>query len=193
MKKLSRSAIAVLGALSLMALGPLGTMPCPHPFTSVQARGGHMATTPSSQDFPKDKLTSKTYNGTQINQNFGDTFSLKQTGKCCEYNAGTLTVTYRALQGGCKGSSTSANDAGGLIYHGAGVAGSSGFIPWHWHNSPGCAQYVSTGDVVTVVYTVPANIVASGRVSFSEEDDTAVVSATLRVTGCCVNPTPIRR
>ena len=152
-----------------------------------------MATTPDVADFPNDHLTSTTYNGTHINQNFGDTIHFKKpNSRCCQFNAGSLTVTYRALQGGCIHSSTSANDAGGLIYHGAGVPGSSGFIPWYWHSIAGCKQGVSTGDTVTVVYAVPASIVATGRVSFSEEDDSAIVSATLRVSGCCVQPTQIR-
>src|SRR5665213_152253 len=195
MKSFSRGIIAILGTLSIMALGS-GTsaadpdspvtrpVPCPNPVVVSMTRGRTMAASPNVADFPSGLLTGMAYGGTSINKTFRDPFVFKKPdSKCCQFQAGKLTVTYKALQGGPANSSTSANDAGGLVYHGASVAGSSG---------PIYGGAVTTGFTKTVTDVVPANIVARGRVSFSEEDDTDVVSATLEVSGCCLDPTPVR-
>jgi hypothetical protein len=125
-----------------------------------------------------------TYGQTVINKAFRDTFHFKITSKCCQWNSGTLTVTYKALQSGPKGSSTSADDSRSVNYLGASVPGTGGYV---YTTFP-----VTAGTTVTTSYTIPADIVASGRVSFSLQDDSAVVSATLVVTGCCLDPTPVR-
>ncbi|HYW54432.1 MAG TPA: hypothetical protein VE826_10705 [Dongiaceae bacterium] len=159
-----------------------GSGPCPNPVVLKITRGGNTAATPDPVDSPGIPLAGIAYNQTAFNKVFRDTFHVK-TGKCCEFKDGLLTVTYKALLGGAAGTATAANDGGGVIFHGVSVPGSSGPI---W------GTVVATGAVKTVQYTVPANVIATGRISFGAQDDSAVVSATLEVSGCCLEPTPPR-
>ena len=127
---------------------------------------------------------------------FRDTFVFRKpsTKLCCQFNTlprtgfyGKLTVTYKALDEGPKGSSTSYNDSGGLVHLGSSVPGQSG---WIYPQGP----YVLFHQIATHVYYLTAAIVQSGKVSFSVQDDSAVVSAKLEVPGgCCLEPTPIEK
>ena len=122
------------------------------------------------------------FNETQPNKHFAYTFQFKPgKGECCQFNEGKLTVTYKALQGGGPNSASSANDDACLVHNGA-VVGTGG-CPRIW---PGGVQ---TGATKPVTYSVPASVIASGHVSLYAEDDTAVVSAVLEFTGCCVEAT----
>ena len=149
---------------------PGPAVPCPHPYHYTVTRGGHM------------NATTGVYNQTAINQIFEDTFVLPKPppGDCCQYQSGTLTVTYRALQGGPANSSTSANDDAGL-----GPMRPTNNWTRVWLNNTGS---VATGAVKTITYPIPPAMIASGSVIFGVEDDTAVVSATLSISGCCVTP-----
>ena len=200
---LSRRIAATLGALAIVALAPAATvaqteagrtavplvlpgssMPCPQPISLKLTRGGpgvHPAQ-PDPADFGNSPGGS--YNQTSINQWFRDTFHFQTShSKCCQFKDGKLTVTFKALQGGPANSPTSANDDAGVWYNNAPLPGSNGRI------FPGA---VPTGAVTTITYNVPAGIIASGKVSFFAEDDTAIQSATLEISGCCLEPTPIR-
>lgn len=201
-----RAVYTVLAALSILALAPVPTvaqieagrvavpavalpgaaMPCPQPITLKLTHGGpgvHTAGQPDPADF--GSLPGGTYNQTSINQWFRDSFHFKTSNsKCCQFKDGKLTVVYRALQAGPANSSTSANDDGG-VWSGSGLlTGASGGRIF--------SGAVTLGQMATIPYVVPAGLIASGKVSFAAEDDTAVVSATLEISGCCLDPTPIR-
>jgi hypothetical protein len=201
LNKLSHKVVAVLGALSIMALAP-GTslaqdgkvVPCPHPLAPVSiTRTGTMASTPDRTGFPIGPLTGR-YNQTVDNQMFRETIRFRDpsTKECCQLDKlprngyyGTLTVRYKALDEGPKGSSSSYNDTGGLVYQGHSVAGQSGYI------YPQGAS-VSAGQIAVHTYFLTAAMVQSGEVSFAVQDDSAVVDAKLVVPGgCCLQPTPI--
>jgi hypothetical protein len=197
---MNKSLTAFTAAMSLLSTlsfgsGPAGaqagevergrpSVPCPNPVVVTITRGGTTAATPSAVDFPSVPLTGYAYNQTAVNHFFRDTIAFKKPeSKCCQFNPGKLTVTYKALMGGPAKSATSANDTAGLVFHGASVPG-GGYIFGNLGTG--------TGQTVTIPYTVPASIVASGQVSFSAQDDSAVVSATLEISGCCLDPTPSR-
>jgi|GEM_PF-2241366 len=204
MKKLSHKIVAILGALSIMALAPGPTMAqsdrvlCPNPLAPVtMTRGGATLATPDAADFaPGTPLGGMAYNQTPKNKPFRDTFVFRKpsTKLCCQFDTlprtayyGKLTVTYKALENGNKGSLTSYNDSGGLVHLGSSVPGQSGWIYPQ-------GSYVSFHQIATHVYYLTAAIVQSGKVSFSVQDDSAVVSAKLEVPGgCCLEPTPIEK
>lgn len=214
MKKSSRNIIAVLGALSILALSPGATMAererivCPSPIPSVTltrpgAAGGTSAT-PDGADFkPGTQLKGMKYNQTANNLVFRDTVRFRKPSAkmlCCQFSQvaykptrtspgpfyGTLTVTYRALQNGASARSNDAgSDSGGLLYRDSLVPGQSGLI---YSRFPFSAGYIQTR-----TYYLTANIIASGQVSFTVQNHSAVVSATLYVPGgCCVEPTLIQ-
>jgi hypothetical protein len=147
---------------------PGASVPCPNPVRSVITR----PTSPGSQQ-PATILG--TYNQTAVNQSFKDTFTFKPPqGQCCQFTSGRLLVTFKALQSGPANSSTSANDDAGLM--------------------PGPYPRIFTGAVTAgtiranVPFTLTAAQLASGSVTLYVEDDTAVVSATLEIIGCCLTP-----
>ena len=164
-----------------MAVLPGPSVACPHPHNVTLTPSG--APTPDLREFPANSnVGGSVWNQTVFNKHFGHTFRFEQPkGDCCQYSPGVLTVTYKALDGGGVGSSSSSNDGGGAVHKGLSVPGAYGYI---FGNAP-----VATGTVVTKTYTIPAGIMASGKVSLYAQDDTAVVSATLRISGCCVTPT----
>ena len=142
-------------------------VPCPNPVHYVITR-------PTAAGSQQPATILGTYNQTSINQSFKDTFTFKpQQGQCCQYSAGKLHVTYKALQSGPANSSTSANDDAGLM---------PGPYPRIFSGA------VTAGTIKTVDYVVTPAMIASGSVTLYVEDDTAVVSATLEITGCCLTP-----
>jgi hypothetical protein len=203
MKKLSRRLVAVVGTLAIIAFAPGPTkaddktVPCPNPMPAVSiTRGGTQAATPSTVDFPNTNaaMLPSVYGQTGHNRAFYDTIAFRKpsTTQCCQLGQipgtpyyGKLVVTIKALQAGSGATASDAgNDAGGLIYHGVGVAGQTGAI-----YAP--TFVFAVGHTVTKTYYLNAAEVASGQVSFSIEDDSAVVSAVLDVPGgCCLIPTP---
>jgi len=149
---------------------------CPSPI-NVVLKGTASAPAPDPVDLPASfAVTGSQWNQTAINKHFGHTFRFASYGKeCCVITSGTLTVTVKALEGGPRGSSTSANDSVNVISHGTTVSQQS---PW--------LNGVSTGATQTLTFSIPANVLATGQVSFYVQDDTAVVSADLRLEGCCI-------
>jgi hypothetical protein len=141
-------------------------VPCPNPVHYVITR----PTAAGSQQ----PASLGTYNQLAINQSFKDVFSFKPPhGQCCQFSRGTLKVTYKALQSGDdKHVATSWDDQGGLGPH-----------PLIWGPGP-----VTAGQIKTVPYTLTPAMLASGSVTLFVQDDTAVVSATLEITGCCLIP-----
>jgi hypothetical protein len=155
---------------------------CPQPVTMMLTAQSSSSTLHSA-DFPSGlNVSSSSLNHTQLNKHYGYTFEFKPpaTG-CCQFNEGILTVSYKTLSKGTSNKTSDAgNDTGGPVRNGTSAAG-AGYI---WPNSG-----VASGATTTKTYTIPAEWIASGRVSFYSQDDTAVTSATLRVSGCCVTNT----
>jgi hypothetical protein len=180
-KYLSAFVVVLLIVSSAMAqelrTGP--PVPCPHPVSLVLHAPPPSPPTRDPGDFSGTLGTAtngSVWNQTQVNKGFGYSFQLPKK-ECCIFTQGTLVVTVKALQGGPKGSPTSANDAVEVVHNGASVPGAAvqPFIN-------GC----TTGQTTTVTINVPANILATGIVSLYVEDDTAVISAELRLQGCCI-------
>jgi hypothetical protein len=158
-------------------------LPCNNPTTltvnSPTSGPAHFSTldfTPSQQA----GIGSPIFHQMTNNKQFAYTFEFKTPGGCCEIGAATLTVYYRAIQGGSSATAADAgNDAGGPIRHGVGVGGGHIYTQF---------PFVA-GSQKTVSYSIPAGWIASGRVSFNAEDDTAVDHATLTAQMCCVHAT----
>ncbi|HXH41879.1 MAG TPA: hypothetical protein VNN08_24865 [Thermoanaerobaculia bacterium] len=162
-------------------------VPCPHP-VSLTLNGPSRPPTPPAPD-PLDfaptltaAVTGSQWNQTAVNKSFGHTFHFPATtvNECCLMTKGTLQVKVKCLQTGGANSSTSGNDDIELVQHGAPV---SGFSKRVWPQPAGCVA----GAVTTVTFNnIPVAVLSTGRVSFFVEDDTAVISATLILNGCCL-------
>lgn len=165
---------------------------CPNPqqitLTVPQSGTGPSPASPTVSDFPAASagwpVNGSLFNQPQSDKPFGHTFNFRPpSGQCCQYADGVLTVTYKALAADAN------NDAGGPFRNGSplGNMTPTGYN-YLWGNSP-----VAVGTVVTKSYPIPASWIATGRVSFGAQDDSAVLKATLQINGCCLTPTqPIR-
>ena len=162
-----------------------GRVACPFPFTKTLQGSGTFVNIqdmlPAWSGHPHQGI-----GGTAINTWSGYSFDFRKVlpGPCCQVTSAKLTVVFKALQGGACGSSTSANDGWGIVHAGgqgvtAGVAPPAGTI----FPCP-----VTTGQTVTKVVTVTnQQVLNSGFLSIFAQDDTEIVSASLVITGCCVN------
>ncbi len=156
-----------------------GHAACPYPFTKTLQASGTFVNVP---DMPTgwSSHPHQGIGGTAVNTWSGYTFDLRKQlpGQCCQLTSAKLTVTFKALQPGPCGpppfAATSANDEWSI----KGVqAAAHIFCP-----APG------TGGPVTKQVTVTnQQVLNSGFLSLFAEDDTEIVSATLVLTGCCVN------
>ena len=166
--------------------GPLpnGHVPCPKPYTlHVPATPGPVDTSalPPGHNY-------QGIGGNQINTWSGYTFKLPKPHHCCQAMSARLTVTFKALQGGAHGSPTSANDYWGVTKTGGGpVPGNTAALIYY----PPLllSQAVTTGYQVTKTFTVTdfSTLNSGGGLGVYAQDDTAIVSATLDITGCCLN------
>ncbi|HJX83581.1 MAG TPA: hypothetical protein VJ723_04475 [Candidatus Angelobacter sp.] len=157
---------------------PLGRqVPCPHPTKLVIK--GHNPASVLAGEVPAASLASYTgsvFNQTQINKNFGYTFTFPVCPKeCCLWTTAYLTVTFKALQGGPANSSTSANDDVTIYVNGVAVVSQR-----IWSGA------VTTNQTKTTVFAIPGSALSHGHVTLAVEDDTAVVSAVLTLEGCCL-------
>ncbi len=170
--------IAISGAVQEERPTPLGRpVPCPHPGKLVLHGHNPVTIIPSElQPSAAANTVGSVFNQTEINKQFAYTFSFPVCPKeCCLWTAGYLTVTFKALQGGPKDSGTSANDLIGVIVNQVAVAEQK-----IW---PGA---VATGEVKTRTIAISASALTHGHLSFTVEDDTAVVAAELTLEGCCL-------
>ena len=191
--KLNKHRLLVLVALfSLIALSVStgfaqeGRVACPFPFTRTLQASGTFVNVP---DMPAawNSHPHQGIGGTAINTWSGYSFDFRKSlpGACCQVTSAQLTVTFKALQGGRCKSSTSANDAWQIMHAGSSVT--AGVVPSTGGIYP-CP--VTTGQTVTKVVTVTnQQVLNSGVLSIYAEDDTEIVSASLVITGCCVNMT----
>lgn len=162
-----------------------GNTPCPHPFTiTLPPASGNFVNLP---DMPAtwNSHAHQGIGGTAQNTFSGFSFDFRKLpGPCCQVTSARLTVTFKALQGGPCKSATSANDLWAITHAGSGVA--TGIVPAASGLIFPCPT--ATGQTVTKVVTVTNPFVlSSGFLSIFTEDDTEIVSATLVITGCCVN------
>ncbi len=152
-------AVAALAAFAVhgQELRPGPPVPCPHPVT-LTIIGASSPPAPDPADFGPTLapgVVGSQWNQTAINRHFGHTFHFISPGKeCCLMTSGKLTIKVKALQGGSKGSSTSANDGFTLISQGVSVSGQA---PW---NTTG----VTTGTIATLTFNVPASVLGRGVV-----------------------------
>src|SRR6185295_17872409 len=121
------------------------------------------------------------FGGLSINRHFRHTFTFPAAnelcGQCVE-GKNTLTLRYKALQGGPAGSSTSANDTMSIASNGVGVPGTSQSL---------YSGNVTTGQVGTKTIKLECKWLTDNRLSFAVQDDTSVTSATLDVDFCCAS------
>ena len=164
---------------------------CPHPIKTLHLTA---TATPSinQQDFPNPLPAGQSVRplgGAGVNGVFRYTFNWKAPDKlCCEITKAVLTVQLK--WNGPGGPSSAANDTISVIHNNASIPGLGGYIwgpnlqtPLAGNNPP--AQQTKT-------ITIPMNAAAlaaatqGNHLSFSVQDDTTVVSATLDISGCCV-------
>jgi len=155
--------------------------PCPHPI-SLTINGTSTRPSVDPADVPASlvaSLAGSQWNQTAVDRHFGHTFHFPAPtpGKeCCLMTSGILTVKVKALQGGPPKSATSANDGINLFSHGVVFAGQS---PWY-------TSGVTTGQTATLTFTIPPSVLATGEFTLYVQDDTAVLSAELKLQGCCL-------
>lgn len=163
---------SVLAQVDRIAPGPL--VPCPYPISQI-IKGNAAPPASDPADLPPNtNVAGSAWNQTAINQHFAHTFRFP-TKDCCAYTKGTLIVTVKALQGGPKGSPTSVNDSVNVYSAGTNVGQQQ---PW--------ISGVTTGATTTLTFNIPQNVLNSGHLTLYVQDDTAVVSADLRLEGCCI-------
>ncbi len=153
-----------------------GSVPCPHPFSQTQS-----ATNPANRD--STDFSGWNYHWAaglgdpSHNVVYGYTFKLNIPSDrlCCEITKAVLTLRLK-----CHGDIPS-NDTWAIVHNGHGVMGTGGPIGW----PVGC-----NGQTKTVSYTASPMVLnymnQDRRLSFSVQDDTTVLSASLTTSGCCV-------
>lgn len=179
---ISQSALAQEAAMQRRPMpdGVKPNTPCPHPYSQTLTGGPAGASSPVAAEFPANlqgSITGSTWSQTAYDKHFAHTFRLPGGGECCLATSATLQVTLKALVGGGANSPTSVNDAVHVFSGGTVVPGLSQ-QPW--------LSGVATGATTTVTIQIPANVLATGLVSFYVQDDASVTNATLTVSGCCL-------
>lgn len=154
---------------------------CPIPRNQTIDASGYSVL---ASDMPKGWKPNNGLNGTSSDTYYAHTFYWNPSGACCQATRAVLTVTFTALQ---RGRSSTSKDAGNddFFFYGPGgviipVPGTGPIWTARWPFNVGATV------TRTVTITNPA-ILNSGRLSLSVEDDTAITSATLQVSECCVN------
>ena len=170
-------------ALAQRADKPGGRMLCPRP--TVETLGLKAAPTPDSADFPTPLPTGQLaagVNETAINHTFRHTFKWNDHG-CCQIMSATLTIVTKSLQAATTLQVSDArNDTYGITHNGVTAGGQSGYL----YSGPAAAGTVKT-TTIALNATSLANMNATGRLSFSVQDDSAVQKAVLRIERCCID------
>lgn len=160
--------------------GPGGpAFPCPHPVNNLTINNGPTPT-PVQTEFPAaltwSAISGSVFNQTAQDTHFGHTITFPGERQCCLMTKGQLTVTIKALNSGPANSSTAANDAVHVVIGGA----------VKYSKQPWLTTGVTAGTVLPVVFPLTAADLANGRISIYVQDDTAVTSVQLVVSGCCI-------
>jgi hypothetical protein len=156
---------------------------CPKPISLTLT-----ATTPNvvNSDFSAGQLGAPRawLNDPLINKSFLYTFQYAKDEKCCEVTSAVLTVRMKANQNGhSKTSSDAGNDGIAIMYNAAVVLPFSQPVYSSWS--------FNAGQTATKTWSLTgaalANLNATHRLSIYVQDDTMVQSATLQISGCCLN------
>lgn len=187
--KITFLGMTVLGGLlcanSTAAQAPYGgppSMPCPNPTSQTQPM-----TTPGvvNSEFNAATLALPRagLNDPATDKVFLGTFRWKPPA-CCQITGAVLTVVMRANSAGANATTSpdSGNDTLRVWGGGAAIAGLGGFI---YPSGPVALGQPATMTVVMNAAAL-AKMNANNRISFSVQDDTSVVSASLRIDRCCV-------
>ena len=156
-----------------------GRLPCPHPVVRTLNVVG---STRNPADFPAswNGHYASGLNDMSPNKIFGYTFQAKWPSErvCCEVVGAVLTFKVECH------ADIPQNDGWTIMHNGAGVYGAGGAIGW----PAGCR-----GQTKTIIWTATPAVVAimnanaaGPSLSFEVEDDTAVTSASLQISECCV-------
>ena len=187
MKRILWVALVVLSAATLSAQEeqreapvkyPPGQFPCPHPYSQTFKAPPPATPAPVLSELPanmQSPVAGSQWNQTAINKHFAHTFRFPSERQCCLISKATLSVTIKALQGGPKDSPSSAND---MVYVFAGGTVLQSQQPWK--------NGVATGTTTTLTFNFTQQQLAGGMLTIYVQDDTAVVSASLNVSGCCI-------
>jgi len=170
------------------------SLPCRNIPTEIIGKGPTGKANLDHSDFPVNSMFSPVlwskldnpvtnqFNQTVPDQLFAYTFHWTNSGKeCCRcIDGATLTVKLKALQTGGVGSPSSGND---YIVVVSSLAPNNHVVESRsaWPNG------ATAGQIETLTFQIPCKYLANGHLSFYVEDDTAVLSATLLLTRCCLN------
>ncbi len=164
------------------AQGPQPQVPDAKPRHVHLTASPQQLATSVSADFPNGPVgpLEPSFGGLTINRHFRHTFQFPPNELCgqCVEGKNTLTLRYRALQGGPAFSSTSVNDGVALYSNGAMVPGTS---------QPLYSGKVITGQLGTKTIKLECKWLTDNRLSFAVQDDTSVTSATLDVDFSCAS------
>jgi hypothetical protein len=164
-------------------LGQAGAQQCPKPqhISLTQAAG---AATPVLANFPTIPCSAgfePNFGGTTLDRCVRHTFSFPPPSElCCQCVEGkhnTLTLRYKALQGGPAGSASSANDTFAIFSNGLAISGTSHAL---------YSGAVTTGQIGTKTIRLKCSWLTNNQLNFLIQDDTSLISATLNVNACCV-------
>jgi len=170
-------------AAQVQAVAERGTGPdkspvlCPHPISTTIVRN-QQPPAPDPADFGPQAsplVAGSVWNQTVADKQFGASFKLPKK-ECCVWTQGTLIVTLKALQPGPFKSASSGNDGVNIFSNGASVLA---VTPWP-------NGVTTAGQTTTLTIQIPANVLANNQFGLYVQDDTAVVSAELRLVGCCI-------
>ncbi|MET0272423.1 MAG: hypothetical protein ABW360_05495 [Phenylobacterium sp.] len=158
-----------------------GPMLCPNPTYDSMSLS---TPTPVDADFRSDMLAIARagVNDRAPNKFFLHTFQWKPPA-CCQITAATLVISLRSNQPGTSATASDAgNDTIGVMSNGVAFPGLNGAM----YSSFPVANDQATTKTYVMTPAALAAMNANDRLSFYVQDDTRVVSATLRISRCCV-------
>ena len=161
---------------------PIARGNCPRPIALTLT-----ATTPNvvSTDFSPAQLSAPRawLNDPTPNKSFLHTFQWSRVERCCEITGAVLTVKLKANQPGTQNGPDAGNDGISIMHLGNSVAPFNQLIYNSWP--------FNVGQSVTKSWTLTGaalnNLNANHQLSMFIQDDSRVESATLQLSGCCVN------
>ena len=154
--------------------------PCPNPVTLTYTISAPQVVNPTLSDFP-----AKCSNGWQtkfgqggVDKCLRHTFHWKPAHPGCKNLSGTLTITYKANY---SGPNYADNDTVAIYSNGTAVSGTT----QHLYSGSSIV-----GQVKTKTIALTAAMLANNSLSFLVQDDTTVMSATLKIVECCLKVNP---
>jgi hypothetical protein len=160
-------------------------VPCPAPFNvTIDAAVPHIV----AGEFNAAQLANhqEALNYTKANKGYAHTFEWKPNAPCCQVTNAVLTVHMKSIEGGT--SATSIDAGNDLIA----IVGSGGTTIMPYHEPVYGPKFpFPAGTLATKTWNLTgaalAKLNTSHMLSFYVQDDTTVLSATLALSGCCLN------